>query len=63
MSQVPPRITPKPGQKPGVDGALARIKTALIEKKMTQAELADAADCHEKTIQTLLAGRTVRLQT
>lgn len=63
MSQVPPRTTPKPGLKPAMDGALARIKTALIEKKMTQAELADAADCHEKTIQNLLAGRTVRLQT
>jgi DNA-binding Xre family transcriptional regulator len=43
--------------------ALALIKTAMIEKKMTQAELADAADCHEKTIQNLLAGRTVRDQT
>ncbi len=39
------------------------IKTAMIEKKMTQAELADAADCHEKTIQNLLSGRTVRDQT
>jgi DNA-binding Xre family transcriptional regulator len=45
------------------DHALARIKTALIEKKMTQAELADAADCHEKTIQNLLAGKAVRQQT
>jgi len=26
------------------NGGLARIKTAMIEKKMTQAELADAAD-------------------
>lgn len=43
--------------------ALARIKTAMIEKKMTQAELADAADCHEKTIQNLLNGRPVRDQT
>jgi transcriptional regulator with XRE-family HTH domain len=39
------------------------IKTAMIEKKMTQAELADAADCHEKTIQNLLSGRAVRDQT
>lgn len=39
------------------------IKTAMIEKKMTQAELADAADCHEKTIQNLLSGRSVRDQT
>lgn len=39
------------------------IRTALIEKKMTQAELADAADCHEKTIQNLLAGKSVRQQT
>ena len=49
------------------DGKLARsialIKTAMIEKKMTQAELADAADCHEKTIQNLLSGRPVRDQT
>lgn len=30
---------------------------------MTQAGLADAADCHEKTIQNLLGGRTVRDQT
>ncbi len=44
-------------------GAIQRIRTALIEKKMTQAELADAADCHEKTIQNLLGGRTVRDQT
>jgi transcriptional regulator with XRE-family HTH domain len=35
----------------------------MIEKKMTQAELADAADCHEKTIQNLMNGRTVREQT
>ncbi len=43
--------------------ALAQIKTAMIEKKLTQAELADAADCHEKTIQNLLGGRSVRDQT
>lgn len=43
--------------------ALHRLKTAMIEKKLTQAELADAADCHEKTIQNLLNGRTVRDQT
>src|SRR5215470_20244369 len=43
--------------------ALSIIKTAMIEKKMTQAELADAADIHEKTIQNLLAGRPVRDQT
>jgi len=30
---------------------------------MTQAELADASDCHEKTVQNLLGGRTVRDQT
>ncbi len=35
----------------------------MIEKKLTQAELADAADCHEKTIQNLLHGRPVRDQT
>jgi transcriptional regulator with XRE-family HTH domain len=43
--------------------ALSLIKTAMIEKKLTQAELADAADMHEKTIQNLLAGRPVRDQT
>ncbi|MET0653047.1 MAG: helix-turn-helix transcriptional regulator [Hyphomicrobiaceae bacterium] len=43
--------------------ALSLIKTAMIEKKLTQAELADAADCHEKTIQNLLSGRSVRDQT
>jgi hypothetical protein len=43
--------------------ALAMVKTAMIEKKLTQAELADAADCHEKTIQNLLGGRSVRDQT
>jgi len=45
------------------DAALAQIKTAMIEKKLTQAELADASDCHEKTIQNLLGGRSVRDQT
>ena len=43
--------------------ALQRIRTAMIEKKVTQAGLADQADCHEKTIQNLLAGKTVRDQT
>ncbi len=45
------------------DPALALIRTAMVEKKLTQAELADAADCHEKTIQNLLGGRSVRDQT
>lgn len=48
---------------PDRNGGLARIKTAMIEKKLTQAELADAADCHEKTIQNLMNGRAVRDQT
>lgn len=48
---------------PGRSDAISRIRLALIEKKMTQAVLADVADCHEKTIQNLLAGRTVRDQT
>ncbi|MDX2204049.1 MAG: helix-turn-helix transcriptional regulator [Hyphomicrobiaceae bacterium] len=43
--------------------SIGLIKTAMIEKKMTQAELADASDCHEKTIQNLLAGKAVRDQT
>jgi transcriptional regulator with XRE-family HTH domain len=48
------RADAKPSQ------SIQLIKTAMIEKKMTQAELADAADCHEKTIQNLLSGRAVR---
>lgn len=51
------------GSRPAREAALAQIKTAMIEKKLTQAELADAADCHEKTIQNLLGGRSVRDQT
>jgi transcriptional regulator with XRE-family HTH domain len=43
--------------------SISLIRTAMIEKKMTQAELADASDCHEKTIQNLLSGRAVRDQT
>jgi transcriptional regulator with XRE-family HTH domain len=52
-----------PVSKSARDTALAQIKTAMIEKKLTQAELAEAADCHEKTIQNLLGGRSVRDQT
>lgn len=52
-----------PTTKPDHEQALTQIRTAMIEKKLTQAELADAADCHEKTIQNLLAGRSVRDQT
>ena len=43
--------------------AVSLVRTAMIEKKMTQAELADASDCHEKTIQNLVGGRSVRDQT
>ncbi len=43
--------------------AISQIRTAMVEKKMTQAELADTACCHEKTIQNLIAGRQVRDQT
>ena len=43
--------------------AVQIIRTAMVEKKLTQAELADAADCHEKTIQNLLHGKTEREQT
>jgi DNA-binding Xre family transcriptional regulator len=42
---------------------IGQLRTAMIEKKMTQAQLADAADCHEKTVQNLLGGRVVRDQT
>ena len=48
---------------PTREQALGALKTAMVEKKMTQFQLADAADCHEKTIQNLLAGRSVREQT
>ena len=53
----------EPISSPEREAALGLIRTAMIEKKMTQAELADAADCHEKTIQNLLGGRSVRDQT
>ena len=53
----------KAGQTKSQDRALALIRTAMIEKKITQSELADAADCHEKTVQNLLAGKSVRQQT
>jgi DNA-binding Xre family transcriptional regulator len=43
--------------------AIGQVRTAMIEKKMTQAQLADAADCHEKTVQNMLGGRSVRDQT
>ncbi|HKZ96003.1 MAG TPA: helix-turn-helix transcriptional regulator [Hyphomicrobiaceae bacterium] len=43
--------------------AVRLVRTAMVEKKLTQAELADAADCHEKTIQNLLHGKSVRDQT
>lgn len=43
--------------------AVQMLRTAMVEKKMTQAELADAAECHEKTIQNLIGGRAVRDQT
>lgn len=48
---------------PDRTSAISRIRTSMIEKKLTQAELADTADCHEKTIQNLLNGRSVRDQT
>lgn len=55
--------TARPAQPINRGEALDLIKTAMVEKKMTQAELADASDCHEKTIQNLLGGRSVRDQT
>ena len=45
------------------EAAVQLMRTAMVEKKLTQAELADAADCHEKTIQNLLHGKPVREQT
>lgn len=58
----PPTSKARPTKSPQ-DLALALIRTAMIEKKITQSELADAADCHEKTVQNLMAGKTVRHQT
>jgi hypothetical protein len=45
------------------EAALESIRTAMVVKKLTQAQLADAADCHEKTIQNLLHAKSVRDQT
>jgi DNA-binding Xre family transcriptional regulator len=65
MPPIPPKkiTTSKPSTLTGQARALELVRTALIEKKMTQAELADAADCHEKTIQNLMASKSVRQQT
>lgn len=53
----------KPALPAGRSQALETLQVAMVEKKMTQAELADAADCHEKTVQNLFQGKTVRPQT
>ncbi len=53
----------KPAHPKARDAAVELIRRAMVEKKLTQAGIADAADCHEKTIQNLLHGRTVRDQT
>lgn len=65
MPPIPPKklTAGKASSLTGQARALELVRTALIEKKMTQAELADAADCHEKTIQNLMAGKSVRQQT
>jgi hypothetical protein len=55
---MPPPAKPKERAK-----AVQIIRTAMVEKKLTQAELADTADCHEKTIQNLLHAKSVREQT
>ena len=56
-----------PMKKPAVrkerEAAVELIRRAMVEKKLTQAEIADAADCHEKTIQNMLHGKAVRDQT
>ncbi|MGQ0672451.1 MAG: helix-turn-helix transcriptional regulator [Hyphomicrobium sp.] len=54
---------PKTPPRPERAKALQLLRQALVEKKMTQADLADAADCHEKTIQNLMGGHSVRDQT
>ena len=53
----------KPGLSADRGRALEMLRVAMVEKKLTQAELADAADCHEKTVQNLFQGKTVRHQT
>ncbi len=45
------------------DVAIELIRRTMVEKKLTQAQIADAADCHEKTIQNMLHGKSVRDQT
>lgn len=62
MIMKPSAAAPPPAPSSRLE-SLDRIKTAMVEKKLTQAELADAADCHEKTIQNMLGGRSVRDQT
>ena len=57
------RVGGKGGHKSPQELAIGLIRTAMIEKKINQAELADAADCHEKTVQNLLGGKAVRQQT
>ncbi len=54
---------PKPPSRHDRAAALQLLRTVMVEKKLTQAELADAAECHEKTIQNLFGGRPVRDQT
>lgn len=56
-------MPPTAEQKAQRANALKVIRTAMVEKKLTQLQLADAADCHEKTIQNLMHGRSVRDQT
>ena len=56
-------MPPKPHHRNERDEAIAMLRRAMVEKKMTQAELADQADCHEKTVQNLLHGKPVRDQT
>ena len=58
-----PQANPKNVAPRDRDTAISEIRKAMIERKLTQAELADAADCHEKTVQNLLGGRSVRDQT
>ncbi len=53
----------KPHHRNEREEAIAMVRRAMVEKKMTQAELSDQADCHEKTVQNLLHGKPVRDQT
>ena len=56
-------LKPRPHHRNEREEAISMLRRAMVEKKMTQAELSEQADCHEKTVQNLLHGKPVRDQT